>query len=87
MLFRSMTTATAVAALRGQYAGRIEFHEVVPPMDPTRLPRARSFKRNLQRNRIAAFCALPMKSIEALALPQKLKEIGQLEGASKGGAA
>lgn len=53
------------------------------------LDKERAFEEALRfmRNRIAAFCALPIKSIEALALPQKLKEIGQLEGASKGGAA
>ena len=48
-------TATAVGALRDQYRGRIEFYEVAPAMDSTRLPRARSFNRNLQRRRITAF--------------------------------
>jgi len=40
----------------------------------------------LMRNRIAAFCALPTKSISGLVLSKKLKEIGALEGASKGSA-
>ena len=35
------------------------------------------------RNRIAAFVALPIKSLDALSLNKKLREIGALEGASK----
>jgi hypothetical protein len=48
-------TATAVAALRRQYRGRIEFHEDALVMEPSRLPPPRRFNRSLQRNRIAAF--------------------------------
>ena len=36
------------------------------------------------RNRITVFTALPMRSISALALKTKLREIGQMEGASSG---
>jgi len=35
------------------------------------------------RNRIAAFVALPIKSLDTLSLNKKLREIGALEGASK----
>ncbi|MGA2495397.1 MAG: arsenate reductase ArsC [Roseiarcus sp.] len=35
------------------------------------------------RNRIAAFVALPIRSLDALSLNKKLREIGALEGASK----
>ncbi|MCB1539809.1 MAG: arsenate reductase ArsC, partial [Rhodoblastus sp.] len=34
------------------------------------------------RNRIGAFIALPMKSLDAMALQKKLGEIGGMEGAS-----
>jgi arsenate reductase len=34
------------------------------------------------RNRIAAFVALPLKSLDALSLKAKLREIGRLEGAT-----
>jgi arsenate reductase (thioredoxin) len=36
------------------------------------------------RNRIVIFTALPLRSITALALSAKLREIGQMEGASSG---
>src|SRR5271166_6973 len=36
------------------------------------------------RNRITIFSSLPMRSISALALKAKLREIGQMEGASIG---
>jgi arsenate reductase len=35
------------------------------------------------KNRIAAFVALPIRSLDALSLNKKLREIGALEGASK----
>jgi len=35
------------------------------------------------RNRIAAFVALPIRSLDALSLNKKLREIGALEGASR----
>jgi arsenate reductase len=35
------------------------------------------------RNRVAAFVALPIRSLDALSLNKKLREIGALEGASK----
>ncbi len=35
------------------------------------------------RNRIAAFVALPIRSLDTLSLNKKLREIGALEGASK----
>lgn len=35
------------------------------------------------RNRISVFVALPMKSLDALSLTAKLREIGTLDGASK----
>jgi len=35
------------------------------------------------RNRIAAFVALPMRSLDTLSLTKKLNEIGALEGASR----
>jgi len=35
------------------------------------------------RNRIAAFVALPIKSLDTLSLNKKLREIGALEGASR----
>jgi arsenate reductase len=35
------------------------------------------------RNRIAAFVALPIKSLDTLSLNKKLREIGALEGSSK----
>jgi arsenate reductase len=35
------------------------------------------------RNRIIAFVALPMRSLDSLSLSKKLREIGALEGASK----
>jgi arsenate reductase (thioredoxin) len=35
------------------------------------------------RNRIAAFVALPMRSLDTLSLNTKLREIGALEGASR----
>jgi len=35
------------------------------------------------RNRIAAFVALPIRSLDTLSLNKKLREIGTLEGASK----
>jgi hypothetical protein len=47
--------AAAVAALRSQYRGRIEFHEIAPVLDPARLPRSRRMSPALQRARIAAF--------------------------------
>ena len=34
------------------------------------------------RNRIAAFVALPLKSVDALSLSAKLREIGRLDGAT-----
>ena len=34
------------------------------------------------RNRIEVFTALPLKKIDAMSLNAKLKEIGQLEGAT-----
>ena len=34
------------------------------------------------RNRITVFTALPLKSIDAMSLNAKLKEIGRLEGAT-----
>ncbi len=37
------------------------------------------------RNRIAAFIALPLKSIDALSLRAKLREIGRLDGATDAG--
>jgi len=36
------------------------------------------------RNRVTVFTALPMRSISALALQTKLREIGRMEGASSG---
>lgn len=39
------------------------------------------------RNRISVFVNLPLEKIDALSLGRKLKEIGALEGASKGSAA
>jgi protein-tyrosine-phosphatase len=33
--------------------------------------------------RIAVFCALPLATLDALALERKLREIGQMEGATK----
>jgi arsenate reductase len=36
------------------------------------------------RNRITVFTALPLRSISALALSAKLREIGKMEGASSG---
>ena len=47
--------AAAVAALRRQYRGRIEFHEISPTMELARLPRSRSMRRPLQRDIISAF--------------------------------
>jgi len=35
------------------------------------------------RNRVAAFVALPIRSLDALSLNKKLREIGALEGASR----
>ncbi len=35
------------------------------------------------RNRISAFAALPIRSLDALSLTAKLREIGRLEGATK----
>ena len=35
------------------------------------------------RNRISAFIALPMKSLDAMALQSRLMDIGQLEGATR----
>ena len=35
------------------------------------------------RNRIAAFVALPLKSLDALSLKAKLSEIGRLDGATE----
>jgi arsenate reductase len=35
------------------------------------------------KNRIAVFTSLPLKSIDRLALGSRLREIGQMEGASK----
>ncbi len=37
------------------------------------------------KNRIAVFTSLPLKSIDRLALGSRLREIGQMEGASKPG--
>jgi arsenate reductase len=37
---------------------------------------------NYLRNRIAAFLALPMASLDQVALTQRLREIGRLEGAT-----
>jgi arsenate reductase len=34
------------------------------------------------RNRIAAFVALPLKSLDALSLKARLREIGRLDGAT-----
>jgi arsenate reductase len=34
------------------------------------------------RNRIAAFVALPLKSVDALSLSAKLRAIGRLDGAT-----
>lgn len=51
--------AAAVAALRRQYRGRIEFHEIAPALDPARLPRPRTMSPALQRARIAAFYGPP----------------------------
>ena len=34
------------------------------------------------RNRIAAFVALPLKSLDGLSLKAKLREIGRLDGAT-----
>ena len=36
------------------------------------------------RNRIAAFVALPLKSVSAMALTSKLNEIGRMEGSTSG---
>lgn len=38
----------------------------------------------LMRNRISAFLALPLSSLDALAAQQRLREIGQMEGKSRG---
>jgi arsenate reductase len=38
------------------------------------------------KNRISVFVALPIKSVDALSLTAKLRDIGRLEGASKPGA-
>ena len=38
------------------------------------------------RNRISVFVALPIKSLDALSLTAKLRDIGRREGASKPGA-
>ena len=37
------------------------------------------------RNRITAFIALPIRSLDELSLTNRLKEIGRMEGASTGG--
>jgi hypothetical protein len=37
------------------------------------------------RNRITAFIALPIRSLDELSLTTRLKEIGRMEGASTGG--
>ena len=57
-------------------------------VEGTDIEKERAFEEafRLMRNRIAAFCALPTKSISGLVLSKKLKEIGAFEGASKGSA-
>ncbi len=39
------------------------------------------------KNRIAAFTAIPIKSLDKLSLAKRLKEIGHMEGAAEGGKA
>jgi Virulence factor BrkB len=52
--------------------------------EPISRRNARSIKRSL-KNRIAVFIALPIRSLEKLSLANRLKEIGRMEGASRGG--
>ena len=51
------------------------------------IEKERAFNEALRymRNRIAAFTALPIKSLDSLSLQNRLRDIGRLEGASTSG--
>ncbi len=53
-------------------------------VDGTDIDKERAFNEafRFMRNRIAAFVALPLKSLDALSLKAKLLDIGRLEGAT-----
>ena len=53
-------------------------------VDGTNIDKERAFNQAFRymRNRIAAFVALPLKSLDALSLKARLSEIGRLDGAT-----
>ena len=53
-------------------------------VEGTNIDKERAFNQAFRymRNRIAAFVALPLKSLDALSLKAKLSEIGRLDGAT-----
>lgn len=53
-------------------------------VEGTDIDKGRAFNEAFRymRNRIAAFVALPLKSLDALSLKAKLREIGRLDGAT-----
>jgi protein-tyrosine-phosphatase len=55
-------------------------------VEGTEIEKQRAFNEafRLMKNRIAAFIALPLASLDQLAMERKLKEIGQMAGATPG---
>lgn len=58
-------------------------------VEGTEIEKERAFEQafGFMRQRIAAFCALPLASLEGVALMSKLQDIGSLDGATHGGQA
>jgi arsenate reductase len=58
-------------------------------VEGTDIEKERAFNQAFRylKNRIAVFIALPIRSLEKLSLGNRLKEIGRMEGASRGGKA
>ena len=56
-------------------------------VEGTNVEKERAFAQAFRylRNRITAFIALPIRSLDELSLTTRLKEIGRMEGASTGG--
>jgi arsenate reductase len=58
-------------------------------VEGTDIEKERAFNQAFRylKNRIAVFIALPIRSLEKLSLGNRLKEIGRMEGTSRGGKA
>jgi arsenate reductase (thioredoxin) len=56
-------------------------------VEGTTIEKERAFAQAFRylRNRITAFIALPIRSLDELSLASRLKDIGRMEGASTGG--